>query len=204
MELQEPPLLHKAPTAGVIMMGVVLTAVIFDLPIAITAIAGCALMVLSGALTMDKAYESIDWRSIFLIAAMLPLGIAIQETGAAAMVSRLVVDTIGGFGPTAILAGLMVLVIAGKMIMPAPVLAVIMAPIAVNAAFNLGISPSAFLLGIAYALASSFISPLAHPVNTMVMTPGSYRFSDYVKHGLPISLIVITVSLVLLPWIYPY
>ncbi|MFU8826490.1 MAG: SLC13 family permease [Brevefilum sp.] len=204
MDLQEQPLLKKAPLAAVIMAGVVLAAIFFDLPIAVSAIAGSALMVLSGMLTMEKAYESIDWRSIFLIAAMLPLGIAIQETGAAGMVSRLVVETMGGFGPTAILASLMILVIAGKMIMPAPVLAVIMAPIALNAAFDLGISPYAFLLGVTYALASSFISPLAHPVNTMVMTPGSYRFSDYVKHGLPISVIVITVSVILLPLIYPY
>ena len=204
MELQEQPLIKKAPTAVVIMLGVVLTAVLFDLPIAITAIAGCTLMVLSGALTMERAYESIDWRSIFLIAAMLPLGIAIQETGAAALISRLVVEIAGDFGPTAIMAGLMGLIIAGKMIMPAPVLAVIMAPIALNAAFELGISPYAFLLSVAYALASSFISPLAHPVNTMVMTPGSYRFSDFVKNGLPISIIVIIVSVLLLPVIFPF
>jgi di/tricarboxylate transporter len=204
MDLQEKPRLGKAPITAAIMAGVVLISIIFNLPIAISAIGGCALMVLTGALTMEEAYESIEWRSVFLIAAMLPLGIAIQETGAAAMVSRFVVDSIGGFGPTAILAGLMALVIAGKMIMPAPVLAVIMAPIALNAAFELGISPYAFLLGVAYALASSFISPLAHPVNTMVMTPGSYRFSDYVKNGLPISLIVITVSVLLLPLIFPY
>jgi di/tricarboxylate transporter len=88
--------------------------------------------------------------------------------------------------------------------MPAPVLAVIMAPIAMNTAFDLGISPHAFLLGVSYALASSFISPLAHPVNSMVMTPGSYRFSDYIKHGLPISLIVIMVSVLFLPVIFPY
>ena len=204
MDLQEQPLKKKAPIAAVIMAGVVITSIFLDLPIAITAIGGSALMVLSGALTMDKAYDSIDWRSIFLIAAMLPLGIAIQETGAAALVSGWVVDVIGGLGPTGILAGLMALVILGKMVMPAPVLAVIMSPIALNAAFDLGISPYAFLLGIAYALASSFISPLAHPVNTMVMTPGSYRFSDYVKNGLPISLIVILVSILLLPLIYPY
>jgi di/tricarboxylate transporter len=204
MDLQEPPLIEKAPIAAVIMVGVVLTSIILDMPIAITAIAGSALMVLSGALTMEKAYESIDWKSIFLIAAMLPLGIAIQETGAAALIGSWVVDVIGGFGPTAILAGLMALVIIGKMVMPAPVLAVIMAPIALNAAFTLGISPTAYILGIAYALASSFVSPLAHPVNTMVMTPGSYRFTDYVKHGLPISLIVIVISILLLPMIYPY
>lgn len=161
-------------------------------------------MVLSGALTMERAYESIDWKSIFLIAAMLPLGIAIQETGAAGLISQWVVDIIGGFGPTAILAGLMVLAIIGKMVMPAAVLAVIMAPIALNTAFSLGISPNAFILGVAYALAASFMSPLAHPVNTMVMTPGSYRFKDYVKNGLPISLIVIVISILLLPMIYPY
>ncbi len=204
MDLQEQPLIAKAPLAAVTMAGVVLTAIILDVPITITAIAGGALMVLSGALTMEKAYESIDWRTIFLVAAMLPLGIAFQETGAAAMVSHFVVETVGSFGPTAILAAMMALVILGKTVMPAPVLAVIMAPIALNAAFDLGISPNAFLLGVSYALASSFISPLAHPVNSMVMTPGSYRFSDYVKHGLPISLIVIVVSLLFLPVIFPY
>jgi len=204
MDLQEQPLLEKAPLAGVIMAGVVLTAVFTEVPIAITAIAGGALMVLTGVLTMERAYESIEWRSIFLIAAMLPVGTAIQETGAAALVSRLIVDTMGGLGPTAILAALMVLIIAGMMIMPAPVLAVIMAPIALNIAFDLGISPHAFLLGVSYALASSFVSPLAHPVNSMVMTPGSYRFSDYIRHGLPIALIVILVSVFLLPLIYPY
>lgn len=204
MELQEQPLLKKAPTATIIMLGVVLTSIIFNFPIAITAIAGSALMVLSGALTMEKAYESIDWRSIFLIAAMLPLGIAIQETGAAAMVSRWVVEMIGGFGPTAILAGIMVLCALGTMIMPAPVLAVIMSPIALNTAIDLGVSPYAFLMGVAYALAASFLSPVSIPVNTLVMTPGGYRYSDYVKQGLPIILIVIIVSLLILPLMFPY
>ena len=204
MELQEKPLLHKAPTATVIMLGVVLAAILFDLPIAITAIAGCTLMVLSGSLTMDKAYESIDWRSIFLIAAMLPLGIAIQETGAAALVSGYVIETIGRFGPTAILAGIMFLCVLGTLIMPAPVLAVIMSPIALNTALDLGISPYAFLMGVAYALAASFLSPVAIPVNTLVMTPGGYRYSDYIKHGLPICVIVIVVSVLLLPVVFPY
>lgn len=204
MDLQEQPLIKKAPTAAVIMLGVVLTSIIFNFPIAITAIAGCALMVLSGALTMEKAYESIDWRSIFLIAAMLPLGIAIQETGTAAIISRWVVDMMGGFGPTAIMAGLMVLCTLGTMIMPAPVLAVIMSPIALNTAIDLGIAPYAYLMAVAYALAASFLSPVSIPVNTLVMTPGGYRYSDYVKQGLPLTLIVIVVSLLLLPLIFPY
>jgi di/tricarboxylate transporter len=204
MDLQEQPLIKKAPTAALIMVGVVLTSILFNLPIAITAIGGCALMVLSGALTMEKAYESIDWKSIFLIAAMLPLGIAIQETGAAALVSGVVIETIGRFGPTGILAGIMVLCVLGTLIMPAPVLAVIMSPIALSTAINLEISPYAFLMGVAYALAASFLSPVAIPVNTLVMTPGGYRYSDYIKNGLPISLIVIIVSVSLLPLIFPF
>ncbi|MBW6466738.1 MAG: SLC13 family permease [Brevefilum sp.] len=204
MDLQEQPLIKKAPTAALIMVGVILTSISFNLPIAITAIGGCALMVLSGALTMEKAYESIDWKSIFLIAAMLPLGIAIQETGAAALVSDVVIETIGRFGPTGILAGIMVLCVLGTLIMPAPVLAVIMSPIALSTAINLEISPYAFLMGVAYALAASFLSPVAIPVNTLVMTPGGYRYSDYIKNGLPISLIVIIVSVALLPLIFPF
>ncbi len=204
MNLQEQPLVKKAPIAATIMVSVVLAAIIFELPIAISAIAGCALMVLSGALTMDRAYESIDWRSIFLIAAMLPMGIAIQQTGAAALVSGAVIDTVGSLGPTAILMGIMILCVLGTLIMPAPVLAVIMSPIALNTAQDLGISPYAFLMGVAYALAASFISPVAIPVNTLVMTPGGYRYSDYIKHGLPITVIVVIISVLLLPLIFPY
>ncbi|HOE69909.1 MAG TPA: SLC13 family permease [Brevefilum sp.] len=204
MDLQEPPLYNKAPQTALIMAGVVLSVVFFNVPIAISAIAGGALMVLFGALSMENAYESVDWSSVFLLAAMLPMGLAIQETGAAGMVSRWLVSLIGGLGPSWVLAGLMALVILGKLVMPSTVIAVFMAPIALSVAFELGISPYAFMVGISYALAASFISPLAHPITLMVMTPGSYRFSDYIKHGLPISLIVILVSVLLLPLLFPY
>jgi len=90
------------------------------------------------------------------------------------------------------------------MFLPSTVLAAIIAPIALNTALELGVSPSTFMVGTAYALISSFISPLAHPVNMMVMTPGSYRFSDYIKQGLPIILIVLLVSVFVLPLIFPY
>ncbi len=204
MELQETPRVKKASAAAMIMAGVVFISILFGMPISLAAVGGCALMVLSGALSMEEAYDSIDWKSIFLIAAMLPLGVAIQETGAAAMISSALVDSIGRFGPTAVLGGMMILILAGKMIMPGPVLAVVMSPIALNAAFDMGVSPYPFLMGVAYALASSFMSPLAHPVNSMVMTPGGYKFGDYARHGLPIALIVVVLSLVLLPMIFPY
>ncbi len=204
MELYDEPLFKKAPIAALIMAGVVLVAILTGLPISLTAIGGSALMVLSGSLKMDQAYESIDWRSIFLMAAMLPMGTAIQQTGAAAMVGEWLVGFIGGYGPSAILAGLMLLIVVGMMVMPGAVLAVIVTPIAVSAALEMGISPYAFLMGVAYALAASFMSPLAHPVNAMVMTPGGYRFGDFAKFGMPIVIIVFALSLTLLPLIFPY
>jgi di/tricarboxylate transporter len=204
MDLQEKPRVKKAPIATLIMMAVILTTILLGVPIEITAIAGCTLMVLSGALTMDEAYQSIDWRSIFVIAGMLPMGIAIQQTGVAAMASSFTINLIGAYGYTAILTALMVLCMAATLIMPSKVVAVIMAPIALNMALDLGISPYAFLMGVAYALAASFISPVATPVNTLVMSPGSYRYSDFLKNGMPISLIVLIMSVILLPFIFPY
>lgn len=204
MDMQEQPRLKKAPLAALTMLAVILSAIVLEVPIAIAAITGCALMVLGGALTMDEAYQGIDWRSIFLIAAMLPLGIAMQETGAAALLGGMMIDLAGAYGASAILAGLMLLCMAATQVMPSPVVAVILSPIALNAAMDLGISPHAFLLGVAYALAASFISPVAIPVNTLVMSPGGYRYTDYIKAGLPISLIVLVVSVVLLPLLFPY
>jgi len=204
MELQEKPRLKKAPLTALIMAAVILSAMFFGVPISIAAIAGCVLMVLSGALSMDEAYQGIDWRAIFVIAAMLPLGIAMQQTGAAALLGGLVVDALGGYGASVILMGLMVLTVLVTQFMPSAAVAVIMTPVALNAAQAMEIAPQAFVLGIAYALAASFLSPVAHPANILVMSPGGYRFSDYIRHGLPIILIVITVSVLLLPILFPY
>ncbi len=186
------------------MIGVILSAILLKIPISIAAIAGCVLMVASGALTMDEAYQGIDWKSIFLIAAMLPLGIAMQETGVASLIGDFIVRMLGSYGPLAILAGLMISATLITQVMPSPVVAVIMSPIAISTAINSGLSPYAFLLGIAYALAAAFLSPVAHPANVLVMSPGGYRFGDYIRHGLPISIIVITISLIILPILFPF
>jgi di/tricarboxylate transporter len=204
MELQQEPRLQKAPLAALTMTGVILAVILLNLPIAIAAIAGCAVMVLGGALTMDEAYQSIDWRSIFLIAAMMPLGIAIQQTGLAALLGDMVVQGAGAYGPVAVMGGLMLLCMLATLVMPSPVVAVIMSPIALNAAMSMGIEPKALLLGIAYAIAASFLSPVAIPVNTLIVSPGGYRCGDFIRHGLPLIVIVLVVSLVLLPVLYPY
>ena len=203
-ELQERPRLERAPLASAIMAGVVASVMLLGWPISIAAVTGCVLMVLTRCLTMEEAYQSIDWRSVFMIAAMLPLGKAMQQTGAAALVADVVISAVGAYGPAAILAGLMALSMATTQVMPSPVVAVLMSPIALNAAANLGASPYPFMMGIAYALAAAFLSPVAHPANVLVMSPGGYRFTDYVVHGLPISLIVLVISVPLLPLLFPF
>jgi di/tricarboxylate transporter len=203
-EVQEEPRTRKAPFASLIMLGVVGSVILLGLSISIAAITGCVLMVITRCLTMDEAYQSIDWRAVFLIAAMLPLGVALEEKGAAAYVARIVIDSVGMYGPFAILAGLMILSTVSTQVMPSPVVAVLMSPIGLSAAVNMGVSPYPFMMGIAYALAASFLSPVAHPANVLVMSPGGYRFSDYFKQGLPIVIIVILVSIPLLPMLFPF
>ncbi|MBW6475435.1 MAG: anion permease, partial [Anaerolineaceae bacterium] len=203
-EFQVQPKTKKAPLASLIMLAVIASVIVLGLPISIAAITGCVLMVVTRCLSMEEAYQGIDWRSVFLIASMLPLGIAMDQTGAAAFLATLVIDSVGAYGPSAILAGLMVLSMISTQFMPSPVVAVLMSPIALTTAVNLGLSPYPFMMGIAYSLAAAFLSPVAHPANVLVMSPGGYRFVDYFKQGLPLSIIVLAVSIPLLPVLFPF
>ncbi len=204
MDLQEKPLLAKAPLAGAIMLGVVIAAIAFDVPISIAALAGCVLMCLGGILPMEEAYQSVEWRTIFIIAAMMPLGTAMQQTGTTGLLGTVLVEALGPFGSSGIFLGLMAVTLIITQFIPSSAAAVLMTPIALNTAQSLGIKPQAYVLGIAYMLAACFLSPVAHPATLLVMSPGGYRFSDYVKHGLPVALIVMAVSALLLPMVFPY
>ncbi len=203
-DVQEMPRLHKAPLAALITAGVVAAVVAGWLPISIAAIAGAALMVLTGCLTMDEAYRAIEWRAVFLIATMLPMGAAMLKTGAAALLAGAVVEAVGPWGPTAILAGITALTLIVNQFIPSAANAVVMTPIALATAAGLGVSPYPFVMGIAYAAAASFMTPVSHPANVLVMSPGGYRFTDYLIHGLPLSLIVLGVSVALLPLVFPF
>lgn len=202
-DIQEPSRRHKAPLAVAIMAAVVLSVLIGWLPIAIAAVAGAALMVLSGCLSMEEAYRQIDWRVVFLIAGMLPLGIALEQTGAAQFMADGMVALVGDLGSTALLTGLFVLTSLASQFIPNPVVTVLMAPIAINIAGDLGVSPYALTMVIALAASASFMSPVSHPVNVLVMGPGGYRFKDYIKVGLPLTLVVLLVTLLVLPLFWP-
>jgi di/tricarboxylate transporter len=203
-EAQEAPRTNKALLAVLIMAVVLLPVILGWVPIAIMAVVGVGLMVLTGCLTMDEAYRAIEWKAVFLIAGMIPLGIAMQKTGAASFVATWMVGILGVYGPTAVMAGLYVLTSLTSQVMPNPAAAVLLAPIALNTANDLGISPYTLMMTVAVAASAAFLSPVSHPANLLVMGPGGYRFSDYIKVGLPLTLVVLVVVVLVMPIFWPF
>lgn len=202
-ELQEAPRREKAPVAVIIMAAVVFSVLIGWLPIAIAAVAGAALMVLTGCLHIEEVYRQIEWRAVFLIAGMFPLGIAMENSGTAQFLATGVVAFVEDMGATALLAGLFILTNVASQFMPNAVVAVLMAPIALNTAADLDASPYALMMVIAIAASASFMSPVGHPANGLIMGPGGYRFSDYIKVGIPLTIVVLLVTLLILPLFWP-
>ncbi|MBT8080659.1 MAG: SLC13 family permease [Gammaproteobacteria bacterium] len=200
---QEPPDTRRAPLAAFIMMAVVATVMAGYAPIAIAAVVGASIMVLSGCLNMEQAYRAIDWRAIFLIAGMLPLGTAMQDTGAAAYLATQVMNLLGDSGPWAVIMGLYVLTALSTMIIPTAALVVLMSPIVFSAMADMGLQPEAAMMAIAMAASASFTSPISHPANILVMGPGGYRFVDYLKVGVPLTIVVFIVVMILLPVLWP-
>ncbi|SVB00882.1 uncharacterized protein METZ01_LOCUS153736 [marine metagenome] len=200
---QAPPHTGRAPLAALIMLGVVLSTMAGYAHISIAAVVGGSIMVLTGCLTMEQAYRAIDWRAIFLIAGMLPLGTAMQDTGAAEYLADQVMLLLGDAGPWPVIAGLYVVTAMGTMIIPTAALVVLMSPIVLSAMSDMGLSPETAMMAIAMAASASFTSPISHPANILVMGPGGYRFVDYIKVGIPLTIIVFIAVMLLLPVLWP-
>ena len=200
---QEVPREEKSKLALIIMIAVLLPVIMGWLPIYIAVVIGAAFMILTKCLTMEEAYRYIEWKAVFLIAGMLPLGTALDKSGAARLLAEGVVDSLGPFGPYAVLFGLLVITFIATSIIPTAALVVLMVPIALKTSASLGISPHALMMGIAMAASSSFTSPISHPANVLVMGPGGYRFTDYLKVGVPLTLIVLLVLMLILPIFWP-
>ena len=198
------PRTNKAALSVLIMALVLIPAILNWLPIAIAAVIGVSLMILTGCIRMEEAYRLIEWKAIFLIAGMLPLGIALDQTGAAQLIGDAVVSLLGSAGPLVVSGGLFLLASLGSQIMPNPAVAVLLAPIALSTAADLGVSPYPLMMIVAVSSSAAFLSPVGHPANLLVMGPGGYRFSDYFKVGLPLTLFVMAVSLLLLPLFWPF
>lgn len=201
---REIPDTKRAPLAALIMAGVLLPVLMGWLPIAIAAIIGATVMVVSGCTTMEHAYRSIEWQSVFLIAGMLPLGIAMQASGAASFLADGVLAAASPLGPWGIVLALYLTTALATAIIPTAALVVLMAPIAFKASAEMGMSPHAVMMAVAMAASASFTSPVSHPANVLIMGPGGYRFVDYVKLGVPLTLVVLVVVLVVLPFVWPF
>jgi di/tricarboxylate transporter len=202
-EVEEAPLTSKAPLSALLMAGVVGSVILGWVPIYIAAVTGALLMVLTRCLTMDEAYRAIEWQAVFLIAGMLPLGLALRETGAAELLTTGVVETVGELGPLAVVAAIYIICALCAQVMPTAAVAILVAPIALNTAAELGLSSQALMMTVALSASASFMSPVAHPANVLVMGPGGYRFIDYIKVGLPLTIVCLIVTLLLLPVFWP-
>lgn len=198
---------YKAPLAALIMVGMI-AMMMFDFipvdPVTAVMIAGL-LMVLTGCFrNVEAAYKTINWESIVLIAAMMPMSLALEKTGVSEYLSNSLVSGLGGFGPTALLAGIYFTTSLMTMFISNTATAVLMAPIAMASAVQVGVSPYPFLFAVTVAASMCFASPFSTPPNALVMPAGQYTFMDYVKVGLPLQLIMAVVMILVLPLLFPY
>ena len=177
-------------------------AAIGALPIALATLTGAALVILAGCIRMDEAYRAIEWRTVFLIACMIPLGVAMLETGAASYLAGSVQALTGGLGPLATAAALLTLTIGLSLFLGGQTAAVVMAPIAIESAGLVGADPRAMGMAVAIGCSLVFLSPLGHPANLLVMGPGGYRPRDYLRLGLPLTLTAFLLALAGLHWIW--
>lgn len=198
---------YKAPVAAAIML-LMIAMMVFDFipvaPVTAVIIAGL-LTVFAGCFrNVEAAYKTINWESIVLIAAMMPMSTALEKTGASALVSQGLVESLGSMGPTALLAGIYFTTSLMTMFISNTATAVLMAPIALVAARQVGVSPYSFLFAVTLGASMCFASPFSTPPNALVMKAGGYTFMDYVKVGLPLQIIIGVVMTFVLPLLFPY
>ena len=198
---------YKAPVAAVIMVLMVAMMVFDFIPVApVTAvmIAGI-LMVLTGCFrNVEAAYKTINWESIVLIAAMLPMSLALEKTGASEYISNSLVSELGAYGPLALMAGIYFTTSLMTMFISNTATAVLLAPIAMQSASQIGVSPVPFLFAVTLGASMCFASPFSTPPNALVMPAGQYTFMDYVKVGLPLQVIMGIVMVLVLPLLFPF
>lgn len=205
-EAEKVTLDYKAPLAAIIMLAMI-AMMVFDFipidPVTAVMIAG-VLMVLTGCFrNVEAAYKTINWETIVLIAAMMPMSVALEKTGASAMISQSLVSGLGAYGPYALLAGIYFTTSLLTMFISNTATAVLMAPIALSSALGLHLDPTAFLFAVSLGASMCFASPFSTPPNALVMQAGRYTFMDYVKVGLPLQIIIGIVMVFVLPLLFP-
>jgi len=191
-------------TVFAVVAGVVAVAALGILPIAVAAIGGCLLLVLLRLIRVEEALQAVDWPILLLLAGMIPLGLAMEKTGAAALLANGLVGVLHGFGPVAVIAALYLLTSLLTSIMSNNATAVLLTPLAIGAALNLGLDARPFIMAVAFAASASFMTPIGYQTNAMIYGVGQYRFVDFVKVGTPLSLLFWILAAIFIPVFYPF
>ncbi|MGN5593233.1 SLC13 family permease [Stutzerimonas nitrititolerans] len=197
------PAANQAPFALLglaVMVGLMISGLV---PNVLAALIGCLVMGLFRCIDMDSAYKAIHWQSLVLIVGMLPFALALEKTGGIALAVSGLIGLFGDAGPHALLACLFLLTAVIGLFISNTATAVLMAPVAISTATQLGASPYPFAMIVALAASAAFMTPISSPVNTLVLGPGQYRFADFVRVGVPFTLLVMLVSVLLVPWLFP-
>jgi di/tricarboxylate transporter len=174
------------------------------MPLATASMLAALVMILTGCLSIDEAYEAVDWKSIVLIAGMLPMATALENVGLVNLAAQGFTQGLGDFDPRIVLGAFFLLTSIFTQVLSNTATTVLLAPIALASAVQLGVQPYAFLMGIAIAASMAFASPVASPANTLVMGAGHYRFSDYIKVGIPLIFITLVIAMLSIPLVFPF
>lgn len=191
-------------TAVVIVAGVVVAAATGVVPIVAGAIVGCILMVMARCLTLDEAYGSINWQVIFLLAGVLTLGTALEKTGAARLLGGYLVESVGAWGPVALVSALYLATSLLTEVMSNNATAALLAPIAISAAENLGIDSRPLLMAITFAASASFMTPVGYQTNTLIYGPGQFRYADFLRVGTPLNILFWLLATIFIPQFWPF
>jgi di/tricarboxylate transporter len=167
-------------------------------------LAGALGMVLFGVITMEQAYRSVEWSTVFMVAGVLPMGLALQKSGAADLIAHTLVGTAGRAGEAVLLAALVGVTVLFVQAMHGQGVTAVMVPIAITAAQQIGVDPRGFAMAVALGASIAFMTPLGHPVNLLVMSSGGYRFRDYWRVGWPLTVMLVVLVVALVPVVFPF
>ena len=190
---------------ALIALGVMIVLMVTDpVPNVIAALIACLLMGKFRCIDLESAYKSIHWPTLILIVGMLPFALALQQTGGVDLIVGALISAVGEMGPRVMLASLFALCAVIGLFISNTATAVLMAPIALGTAHQMGVSPYPFAMTIAIAASAAFMTPVSSPVNTLVLGPGNYKFMDFVRIGVPFTALVMVVSVIAIPWFFPF
>ncbi len=196
---------YKAPLAALIMTAMIVALIFEFVPPVIAVLCAAILTILCGCFrNVEDAYKNINWESVILIAAMMPMSFALEKTGISEMVSSTLVGSLGSLGPLPVLAGIYLTTSVMTLFISNTATAVLLAPIALQSASALGVSALPFLFAVTFGASLCFASPFSTPPNALVMPAGQYVFSDYLKVGLPWQLILGAIMVIVLPLLFPF